>query len=213
MLESQALVVDDDPEMVAYLDQVLRSTVRSIDGETSSRRALELFTARRHPIVLLDLLMPEIPGLELLRKIQVVEPRTQVIILTGHADLDSAVEAVNLHAFRFLQKPSPIGDLRRAVIDAFAHYQALPSAPIDEVVIAALYDEVAQRSRELELAPADPQRLAAYQQSFDRLRRAQLHEAELASRAFRDNLALQPGAGYSSIEAARRVLDREKDPS
>jgi hypothetical protein len=76
--------------------------------------------------------------------------------------------------------------------------------------IEALYDEVAKLSSALEQSPHDPAVQAAYREGFARLRSAQNLEAEIASRAFRDNLALKKGVGYSSIEAARRVLDRDK---
>ena len=81
----------------------------------------------------------------------------------------------------------------------------------DEAEIEALYHEVSELSRTLERSPNDMQLQAAYHQGFARLRSFQTREAELASRAFRDNLALKNSVGYSSIEAARRVLDRDKD--
>ena len=86
-----------------------------------------------------------------------------------------------------------------------------PRSEPDEAEIEALYQEVATLSSALERSPSDPELQAAYRQSFARLRSAQLQEAEIASRAFRDSLALKKGMGYSSIEAARRVLDRDKN--
>lgn len=80
-----------------------------------------------------------------------------------------------------------------------------------EAEIAALYREVSELSSTLERSPNDTQLQVAYHQGFARLRSAQTREAEFASRAFRDNLALKKGVGYSSIEAARHVLDRDKD--
>jgi len=98
------------------------------------------------------------------------------------------------------------------VADAFARYQERGSggAP-HEAEVAALYQEVSRLSLALEHSPHDPQLQSTYHQALTRLRNAQVAEAELASRAFRTNLALKNGAGYASIEAARRVLDRDKD--
>jgi YesN/AraC family two-component response regulator len=146
-----------------------------------------------------------------------IDPRSQVIMVTGYPSIECAKEAVNRHAFGFLTKPFDPEELRRLVIAAFADYQGRSDRRLEhgpgehrEAEIAALYQEVARLSSALERSPGDTELQAAYRESFGRLRTAQAQEAELASRTFRDNLALQKGMGYSSIEAARRVLDRDK---
>jgi len=212
MLETSALVIDDDPSIVEMLGLSLRKMVRRVDQETDCRRAIELFAAHKHTVVVLDLEMPQMSGLEVMRRMRLLESRTQVIIVTGVADKERAIEALNLHAFGFLEKPILLPRLHQLVVDAFAHYRERSnlSEPPD-AEIEALYHEVSELSRALERSPNDLQLQAAYHQGFARLRSAQTREAELASRAFRDNLALKKGVGYSSIEAARRVLDRDKD--
>lgn len=80
-----------------------------------------------------------------------------------------------------------------------------------EAEIGDLYQEVSRLSFDFERSPHDPQLQCAYHQALTRLRNAQTAEAELVSRAFRSRLALENGAGYASIEAARRLLDRDKD--
>jgi hypothetical protein len=75
-----------------------------------------------------------------------------------------------------------------------------------EAEIEALYQNVAKLSSALERSPNDAVLQAAYRERFAQLRSTQAREAELASRAFRDNLALKKSMGYSSIEAAWRVL-------
>ena len=143
-------------------------------------------------------------------------------MVTGYPSIECAKEAVNRHAFGFLTKPFDPDELRRLVAAAFAEHQERSDRPDhagraerieaeSEAEIAALYQQVASASSALERSPDDPGLQAAYRESFGRLRSAQAQEAELASRAFRDNLALKQGVGYSSIEAARRVLDRDKD--
>lgn len=221
MLETRALVLDDDPAMVEMLGLGLRKTVRRVDQETDCQRAIELFVAHRHSVVILDLEMPKMSGLEVMRRLHLLESRTQVIIVTGVADKHSAIEALNLHAFGFLEKPIWLPQLQELVIGAFARYQergnsgARPSMAPDaeEAEIAALYQEVAERAAAADRAPADPQLRDEYQQAIARLRAAQHSEAERASQAFRNHLALRKGLGYSSIEAARRVLDRDKGPT
>jgi DNA-binding NtrC family response regulator len=211
MLETRALVIDDDPAMVEMLGLSLRKVVRRVDQETDCRRAIELFAAHKHSVVVLDLEMPQMNGLEVMRQMRLLESRTQVIIVTGVADKGSVIEALNLHAFGLLEKPILLPQLHQLVADAFARYREHRDTGVpQDAEIEALYHEVSELSSALERAPNDSQLQAAYHEGFTRLRSAQTREAELASRAFRDNLALKSGVGYSSIEAARRVLDRNK---
>src|ERR1041384_6892295 len=158
MLDTRALVLDDDDAFVDVLARCLRSTVREVDQAIECDRALELFAVHRHPVVVLDLNMPKMGGFEVMQRVHGIEPDTRVIIVTGYASVDNAISAVNQHAFGFLRKPFDFTELQ-----------------------------------------------TEYRDSFARLRGAQAQEAELASRALRDDLALRPGMGYSSIEAARRV--------
>lgn len=226
MLDTRALVLDDDDAFVYVLARCLRNTVREVDQAIECDRALELFETHRHPVVVLDLMMPKMDGLEVMQRVHGIEPDTQVIIVTGYASVDNAISAVNQHAFGFLRKPFDTNELRRLVIAAFTSYQdrrqqgrrgprqndvGLDGPDVAE--IESLYQEVARLSIALERSPNDPALQTAYRESFARLRSAQAQEADLASRAFRDNLALRTGMGYSSIEAARRVLDRDKGSS
>ena len=217
MLDTRTLVLDDDASMVEALVGVLHNTVRQIDQAVDCERALELFAAHRHSVVVLDYKMPKMDGFEVMHRIHLLEPRTQVIMVTGFPSIECAKEAVNRHAFGFLIKPFEAEDLRRMVVEAFADYRERfnlrdgKDVDANEAEIETLYQQVATLSRALERSPDDPGVQAAHRESFARLRSAQAREAELASRAFRDNLALKKGMGYSSIEAARRVLDRDKD--
>ena len=212
MLDTRTLVLDDDPLIADVLVDCLHQTVREVDRAVDCERALELFADRRHPVVVLDLMMPKMDGFEVMRRIHRIDPRTHVIIVTGHPSLENAVHAVNQHAFGFLLKPVVFEELQRLVIAAVLDYQHHSAGqPASDAAIEAMYREVATLSSALQRSPHDAKLQADYRDSFARLRGAQAQEAELASRAFRDNLALQKGMGYSPIEAARRVLDRDKD--
>jgi DNA-binding NtrC family response regulator len=212
MLETRALVVDDDEVYVDVLSRGLRNTVRCVDQETDACRAIDLFAAHKHSVVVLDLRMPKMSGLEVMRQIHQLEPRTQVIIVTGFADKKSAIEALNLHAFGLLEKPVSLERVYELVTAAFAQYQQhSDGGGHHDDEIEALYQEVAALSAAIERAPQDRQLQSAYRQCLTRLRDAQAAEADLAARSFRDSLALKKGMGYSSIEAATRVLDRDKN--
>lgn len=212
ILDARTLVLDDDGVFVDVVARCLRDTVREVDQAVDCDRALELFEVHRHPVVVLDLMMPKMSGFEVMQRIHEIEPHTPVIIVTGYASVDNAMSAINQHAFGFLRKPFDFTELQRLVIDAVSSHHDRRGLG-DDQIIESLYQEVAKLSTALERSPNDPALQTAYRDSFARLRSAQAREAELASRAFRDNLALGKGMGYSSIEAARRVLDRDKGSS
>jgi CheY-like chemotaxis protein len=213
--DTRALVIDDEPLVLGAIGQALRVAVQHVDEETSARRGIELFTVHRHPVVVVDLMMPEMNGIEVLEQIHRLEPRTRVIIVTGCASKDTAIQALNLSAFRFLEKPVAFKHLQQVVADAWAEYQhgqrqATSAAQELEAKIDLLYEDVWSFAAALERAPDDQQLQSGYDQSFLRLRGAQAVEAEAAARAFSDSIALKQGTGYASMEAARRILDRDK---
>ena len=76
-LDTRARVVDDEPLILSTIGQALRLAVLRVNEETSARRAIDLFTEHRHPVVVLDLMMPEMSGIEMLEQIHRLEPRTR----------------------------------------------------------------------------------------------------------------------------------------
>lgn len=104
----KVLVVDDDSGLRLSLRSALESTRRfSVDEAFDGVNAIEKFkaTESRYDIVLLDVDMPRLNGLETLRKIKEIEPGTIVVMLTAHATLTDAVQAVKDGAFNYLSKP------------------------------------------------------------------------------------------------------------
>ena len=99
------------------------------------------------PVVVLDLVMPGIGGLDYLREIKGINPETQVIIITGHSDEASAIKAVSLGAFDYIIKPLQIGRLLNSVERALERYTLFEER---KRFIERLEEEVAQRTRELE---------------------------------------------------------------
>lgn len=213
MLEVRALAVNDDAAPLALCEQILRTCVRQVDLAIDGEAALALFREHRHALVVLDLVMRPMHGLEVLRQIRAIDSRTQVVIVTPYATRENAIEALNLHAFRLLETPWDGRQFVAALEEAYALYQRIGEAPAHEDEIAALYAQLAALSAELERSPDDENLKQAHQQCFGRLRDLQRQEAEFASQVFRENLALKKGSGYASIDAARRLLDRDKNPA
>jgi two-component system OmpR family response regulator len=109
----RVLVVDDEEEFVSTL--VERLELRAIDAEGVTRGvdALELLREREFDVILLDVKMPGIGGLEVIRRIKQDHPKTQVILLTGHGSVESHQEGMSAGAFEYVMKPVDIEDLIR----------------------------------------------------------------------------------------------------
>lgn len=103
------LIIDDDPGLRKTLAGILRTKGYEILTAENGTQGLALLHAQRVNLVLIDLGLPEIPGLDVLARIKTDSPLTGVIVLTGQATIDSAVEATNRGAFSYLVKPCEPG--------------------------------------------------------------------------------------------------------
>lgn len=109
------LVVDDEGDIRASLRGVLSDEgLRVLEAE-DGRHALSLVRSERPELVLLDVWMPEVDGIELLRRLQEEPERPQVIMISGHGNIETAVQATKLGAFDFIEKPFSIDALLSVV--------------------------------------------------------------------------------------------------
>lgn len=124
----KVLFVDDDPNI---LKSIARQFEDVIDLETVDcpRRALELLAGPGiYPVVVSDMQMPGMSGIDFLAKVTELRPETVRIMMTGHADLNSAIQAVNCgNIFRYLTKPCSTEELVRAIRDGVLQYQFITS--------------------------------------------------------------------------------------
>lgn len=109
------LAVDDDPTSLELVGEALAQEGLEIITAQEPCAGLELAARRRPEIVLLDLIMPQMTGLELLERILEVSPQTDVILMTGHYSPESAVEAIRKGASDYLTKPVSIPLLRERI--------------------------------------------------------------------------------------------------
>jgi signal transduction histidine kinase len=128
-----------------------------VDVADDGQSALEKFRLYGHPLIISDLQMPRIEGLGLLREVKAARAEAQVIILTGHATLNSAVEALRLGAYDYLIKPiDDMESFARLVERALAHYDLLIENKrlVEELrrSNARLESQVLERTHELQIA-------------------------------------------------------------
>ncbi|MGE0519471.1 MAG: UDP-3-O-acyl-N-acetylglucosamine deacetylase [Candidatus Binatia bacterium] len=115
------LVVDDAGDIRASLRGVLQDEGLQVLEAEDGRRALDLVRSVRPDLVLLDVWMPEVDGIDLLRRLQDEPARPQVIMISGHGNIETAVQATKLGAFDFIEKPFSIDILLGLVNRALEH--------------------------------------------------------------------------------------------
>ena len=111
----KTLVIDDDKAMRDACYQILSRLGFEVDLAGDGRLGLNLLEKGSYDLVLLDLVMPDQNGIEVLKQIKILDPAVQVIIITGHGTIPTAVETIKLGAFDFLSKPFTPDDFRQVV--------------------------------------------------------------------------------------------------
>lgn len=114
-MKARILVVDDEEKVCQSLEEILRLENYQVNAVTSGAEALTRLRYDNYDLVLLDLKMPGVDGLEVLRSIRVNQPETRVILLTGHGSLESAIEALRLGANDYLLKPASSSEIIKSV--------------------------------------------------------------------------------------------------
>jgi two-component system, OmpR family, response regulator len=120
MAESfQVLIVDDEDDFRETLVKRLHKRHLNVFGAESGQKALDLMNKLIFDVVVLDVKMPGLDGIETLREMKKKTPLVEVILLTGHASIESGVEGMNLGAFDYVMKPVNIEDLLEKIRQAY----------------------------------------------------------------------------------------------
>ncbi len=154
------LVIDDDPDLRKTLADIIRTKGYEVQAAKDGGEGLELLGERSADVALVDLMLPDMRGTEVLRRVKAFFPATEAIILTGNATIDSAIEATNEGAFSYLLKPCDIDQLllqiRRAMEKQRAeeelsryreHLEELVRERTKELEVAKLQAEAANRAK------------------------------------------------------------------
>jgi DNA-binding NtrC family response regulator len=123
------LFVDDEPDFLQTLLKRMRKRSVNAAGVGSGEEALVHLAQSPADVVVLDVRMPGMGGIETLRAIKKKTPLTEVVMLTGHASLEVAREGMENGAFDYLMKPVDIDDLLYKIQDAF-HKKTIQEAKI-----------------------------------------------------------------------------------
>jgi putative nucleotidyltransferase with HDIG domain len=203
---ARVLVVDDDRSFLGILTDTLREGGHHVDATGDAADALKRAEGGNYDVALLDLVMPGMTGLELGDRVKAASPDTEVLILTGHADLDSAIKGIKHRVFDFLEKTGlDIARLDR-VINAATERSRLTRANRE------LQQRVAEMNRKLQALVDVSARLAA-ESHVDRvlealvraareLLRSEGSRALLFERTHVDGWVIAAGAG-DGVEAVK----------
>ncbi len=112
------MAVDDDPNILAMFKRALEGVGLEVTAASSGEQAVEQLGVRRFDVILSDIAMPGMGGIELLKRVRAVDPDVPLILITGSPLLETAMKAVEFGAFRYLLKPVRLDELRNMVIEA-----------------------------------------------------------------------------------------------
>ena len=129
-MTGQVMVVEDDPVALGLLAEVLQGAGHEVTTAASAEAALEAAATAQPQVVVTDVRMGGVDGVELVRRLRAGDPRVQVIVVTAFGSLTTAVDAIRAGAFDYLSKPFGMDEMRDAVkrgLEAW-HADARPSA-------------------------------------------------------------------------------------
>jgi anti-anti-sigma factor len=136
------LVIDDEKPTLKLFRLLLDAMGYDILTAGDGQEGLEVFTRERPEIILTDIKMPIMDGIEVLKNIKRLNPHAEVVVITGHGDLDLAVQSLNLDATDFINKPVNRAALKKAL--ARAEERLAISERMESQVIASTEDGVAR---------------------------------------------------------------------
>jgi len=114
-------IIDDEPIIHEVLGDLLTSEGYAVVNSSNGEEALEKHSSRSFELVLLDLLMPGLDGIEVLKRLKKINPHSIIVIITAYASVESAISAMKMGAFDYIQKPFKHDELLLTVGRAIEH--------------------------------------------------------------------------------------------
>jgi DNA-binding NtrC family response regulator len=140
-MAEKVLIVDDDKAFLQILAERMQNRGMEVTTAESAAAALKLLEKESYDAVLLDLMMPEMGGIEALQIMRKKQPEIQVIFVTGHPSVSKGVEAMKLGAMDFIPKPVDMNDLTEKIQHAKASRMILVEKASQEKIKKILTDK------------------------------------------------------------------------
>lgn len=123
--KSTILVVDDEPNIRRVMEAVFTKDGHTVISAENGKRALAAATGHPIDVLISDLIMPDMTGVELLQQVKQIHPQCTAVIVTAYGTIKSAVEAMKFGAIDYLQKPFDMDEVRLVVQKAIEHHALL----------------------------------------------------------------------------------------
>ncbi len=138
-MAERILLVDDEKDFLDIMSERLKYRGMDVATAGSAREAISKIMSESYDVVVLDLQMQEMDGLEALKVLRMVKPELQVIFLTGHVTLEKGVEAMKLGAMDLMEKPADIAILedkiRKAHVRKMILVEKQAEARVNEIML------------------------------------------------------------------------------
>jgi len=112
-------VIDDEVDFVDTMVKRLKDKGLESYGAMNGPEGLELVESKDPDVVVLDVKMPKMSGIEVLREIKKKKPLTEVIMLTGHGSVEAGIQGLQLGAYNYVMKPVPFNELLNLIVQAY----------------------------------------------------------------------------------------------
>lgn len=133
-MSEKVLLVDDEVDFLDTLSERMRTRGMEVSTSSSGAEALKKVEQESYDVIILDLMMPGVDGLEALKILKEKKPELQVILLTGHASVEKGIEAMKLGAMDFLEKPADLSQLTEKIKKAQAKKMLIVEKQTEEKI-------------------------------------------------------------------------------
>lgn len=133
-MSEKVLLVDDEKDFVETLAERMRTRGMDVSSTTSAKDALKMSAEKSYDAIILDLMMPEMDGIETLKALKEKNPDLQIILLTGQATVEKGIEAMKLGAMDLLEKPADLDALTEKIKKAKARKMIIVEKKTEEKI-------------------------------------------------------------------------------
>jgi DNA-binding response OmpR family regulator len=109
------MVVDDDPDICEYMQLLLSQNGYEVEAQTNPQKALEALRSDDYHVVILDIMMPELNGMEVLEEIRSFDGDISIVIFTGNPSVDTAIQSMKYKVADYIKKPFDIDEFNAAL--------------------------------------------------------------------------------------------------
>lgn len=138
MPSANVLIIDDEERFLKTTQALLEKEGYKVLTAVDGRQGLEILKGKRIDVVVLDVKMPGMDGVEVLQRIKAGHPLVEVLMLTGHATMETAIDGLKLGAFDYLTKPCDISTLKQKILAAHdkrsAMLEKIQKAKFDRII-------------------------------------------------------------------------------